>query len=115
MTARRQLTAGRVAFLARRDAIMAELEKGWSISAVYRQFAPHLPLGLRQFQIYVRRYLVEKVMPPFVPPSSVQPVVPPPPAPPASTISPPPPVTPKPVPSGPAFGPVGRVDPTNLY
>lgn len=115
MTARRQLTAGRVAFLARREAIMAELEKGWSISAVYRQFAPHLPLGLRQFQIYVRRYLVEKVMPPFVPPSSVRPVVPLPPAPPASTISPPPPVTPKPVLSGPEFGPAVKVNPTNLY
>ncbi len=114
MTARRQLTAGRVAFLARRDAIMAELEKGWSISAVYRQFAPHLPLGLRQFQIYVRRYLVEKVMPPFVPRSRGQPVVPPPPAPPPSTISPPPPA-PKPAPSGPVFGPAGRGDPTNLY
>lgn len=114
MTARRQLTAGRVAFLARRDAIMAELEKGWSISAVYRQFAPHLPLGLRQFQIYVRRYLVEKVMPPFVPLSRGQPVVPPSSAPPPSPISPPP-VTPKPVPTGPAFGPAGRVDPTNLY
>lgn len=114
MTARRQLTAGRVAFLARRDAIMAELEKGWSISAVYRQFAPHLPMGLRQFQIYVRRYLVEKVMPPFVPSMSGRPVVPPP-APPASTISPPPPTAPKPAPSGPAFGPAGAVNPTNLY
>lgn len=62
----REKTAGRVAFLARREVILAELAKGWSISAVYRQFAPHLPIGLRQFQIYVQRYLVEGALPRFV-------------------------------------------------
>lgn len=67
----RQATAGRVAFLARREAIWAELAKGWSVSSVHRQFAAEVPIGLRQFQIYVKRYLIEKSLPRFVAMSEV--------------------------------------------
>ena len=66
MMSRQQATAGRVAFLARREAIWAELAKGWSVSSVHRQFAAEVPIGLRQFQVYVKRYLIEKSLPRFV-------------------------------------------------
>lgn len=113
----KQVTAGRVAFLARREAIRDELAKGWSMSAVYRQFAPHLPMGLRQFQIYVRRYLVEKVLPPFVPPSAgVQTNAAMPSAASAPPVpAPPPPGEVKAVPPVSAFGLAGAVNPDDLY
>lgn len=63
---RQESTVGRVAFLARREAIWSELAKGWSVSAVYRRFSEEVPVCLRQFQIYVKRYLVEKSLPQFV-------------------------------------------------
>ncbi|MEE3626430.1 TraK family protein [Nitrospirillum sp. BR 11752] len=73
LTVRQTKTAGRVAFLAQRDAILAELAKGWSMSEVYRQLSPHLPIGLRQFQIYVKRYLVDQALPRLVAPASAAP------------------------------------------
>lgn len=116
MTEKHRLTEGRVAFLARRDDILRELEKGWSTTAVYRQFAPQLPIGLRQFQIYVRRYLIEKALPPFVSSANKRPTADvPPPAPQLQTCAPLSPTAPKPIPSSPAFGPVGKINPEDLY
>lgn len=53
----RVLSAGRVAFLALRNTIAAELAQGWSIVFVFKRHEPQLGIGISQFRSYVRRYV----------------------------------------------------------
>lgn len=52
----RVLSAGRVAFLALRGTITAELAQGWSIVSVFKRHEHRLGIGISQFRSYVRRY-----------------------------------------------------------
>lgn len=54
---KRDLGAGRVAFLALRDTVAAELAQGWSIVTVFHRHEKKLGIGISQFRSYVRRYV----------------------------------------------------------
>jgi hypothetical protein len=47
---------GRVAFIARAEAIIAELDKGWPMKAVHARYAGELNISYAQFTRYVRAY-----------------------------------------------------------
>ena len=47
---------GRVAFIARAEAIIAELDKGWPMKAVHANYASELNVSYAQFTRYVRAY-----------------------------------------------------------
>jgi len=53
----RVLGAGRVAFLALRETIAAELAEGWSIAEVFRRHQDQLGIQIAQFRSYVSRYI----------------------------------------------------------
>jgi|GEM_PF-5379933 len=54
---RPRLGAGRVAFLARKDAIAEKIEAGYPVLMIYREYQKLLPIGYRQFAKYVSKYL----------------------------------------------------------
>lgn len=58
----RVLSAGRVAFLALRDTITAELAQGWSIVAVFKRHEKRLGISISQFRSYVRRYVAPELV-----------------------------------------------------
>jgi hypothetical protein len=53
----RVLGAGRVAFLALRETIAAELAEGWSMAEVFRRHQDQLGIQIAQFRSYVSRYV----------------------------------------------------------
>jgi len=57
MQAKREWGAGRIAFLARRDAIRAALEAGRTLTAIYNEHRAGLGIGYVQFTRYVQFYL----------------------------------------------------------
>lgn len=58
-----RLGAGRVAFLARKDAIAAKIEAGYPLLMIYREYQKLLPIGYAQFANYVRKYLKSESVP----------------------------------------------------
>jgi len=54
---KRKWGAGRVAFLARRDRFLVDLEAGWSAAAIYARHGMAEFLSEWQFRRYLRRYL----------------------------------------------------------
>lgn len=57
---KRRLGAGRVAFLARKDAIAAKVEAGHTLITVYEEYQKELGIGYVQFLNYVAKYVKGK-------------------------------------------------------
>lgn len=63
---KKPLGTGRVAFLARKDKIEADLVAGWPVAEVYRRHQKDVPIGQSQFERYVQRFIVNGEAPPIV-------------------------------------------------
>jgi hypothetical protein len=63
---------GRVRFLASKDSVRSEIEKGWSLKAVHEQLRDKLKISYAQFTRYVLRYLgsFDLASQRWIPPSS---------------------------------------------
>ncbi|MDQ3018582.1 MAG: TraK family protein [bacterium] len=57
---KKELGAGRVAFLARKDAIKERIETGRTVMSVYREVGPLLGISYSQFDRYVNKFIKEK-------------------------------------------------------
>jgi uncharacterized protein DUF5338 len=55
-----RLGAGRVAFLARKEAIAKKIEAGYPLIMIYREYENLLPIGYAQFSKYANKYLKSK-------------------------------------------------------
>ena len=56
----KELGAGRVAFLARKEAIKTEIETGRTVKSVYREHQAQLGIGYVQFLKYVNQFIKGK-------------------------------------------------------
>jgi hypothetical protein len=61
------------AFLARKDAIAAELDRGHKMRAAYEKHAPHLGISYSQFTRYVNRHIRQKETKPREKPNATAP------------------------------------------
>lgn len=59
-TTKPRLGAGRVAFLARKEAIAKRIEEGYPLLMIYREYESLLPIGYAQFSKYANKYLKRK-------------------------------------------------------
>lgn len=56
-SSKRRLGTGRVAFLARKDAIKEKLDAGYTMVLVYEEYQSRLGIGYKQFVNYVNKFI----------------------------------------------------------